>query len=70
MATLVMERTGSADVSPADEAETAPSEMPGDQTGIRQRIIDCDVHHETSQRGGSLPLPAAPVCGTDQKISA
>ena len=46
MATLVMERTGSADVSPADEAETAPSEMPGDQTGIRQRIIDCDVHHE------------------------
>ena len=46
MATLVMERTGSEDVSPADEAETAPSEMPRDQTGTRQRIIDCDVHHD------------------------
>ena len=46
MATLVMERTGSADISPADEAETAPTETSADQTGARQRIIDCDVHHE------------------------
>ena len=46
MATMVVERTGSDGVSPGNEAEAAPSETPAEQSGTRQRIIDCDVHHQ------------------------
>ena len=46
MATVVMERTGSDSVSPANQAEATPSETPKEQSATRQRIIDCDVHHE------------------------
>ena len=44
MATLIAERPTA---GPAAQTEAAPSAKAGERNPVRQRIIDCDVHHRT-----------------------
>ena len=44
MATVVMDRPASGVDSPVEQ-QIAPSGTKSEQAGLRQRIIDCDVHH-------------------------
>lgn len=55
MATAVVDRTSETGVTAVNQAQSSPSEMPVERTAARQRIIDCDVHHNTPNTEALFP---------------